>query len=122
MFGNINNLKDNLSNIFDVVAIDDPELVVQRTNTATIFLGNIKPDPLTVSRERYTGGVSIMFSIPGTGFDPYSEADSKIKELRPFLEQSFSYYEISKIYVSYERKTRRLFIMLEINATWEEVI
>ena len=119
MFDKLRQLLEKLSAIFDEATVDD-DRVLQKENTATLFVDEITPQPLTFQRKRYTGKFAVMFSFKGSGMDVYDVADQKIDEIETACDEVFSEYSFSRLHFSYVRNLSRLFVMIEMTTSWEE--
>jgi len=111
MLEKLNALVASLQSLFDEVAIAD-DTVLQKSNTATVFVEKVNVSYLTSTRKRLQGRVGVIWNVPGAGNEVFSAADTK-------LEQMLSFAEIEEVQFSYVENLRKLFVYTRILLEWE---
>jgi hypothetical protein len=103
----------NQLTFFDSVGFFD-DSVLQKPNTATLFLERIQYTPLTFSRVRATGRLSIIFRVDGNGDTVLETAEGKLSQISQVLSDNFETFMLSDVQFAYVNNLKALFCYLAI--------
>lgn len=111
----LNKIQELISRIdfFDSISMYSDD-VLQKPNSAVVFLDRIQYEPLTSSRVRAKGTISIIFRVNGSGEEVLNKAEEKIIQLEDLVKTQFAYFTLRDLQFAYQANLKSLFCYLVV--------
>lgn len=114
MLDKMREFADNLT-FFDSVSFFDDQ-VLQKNNTASIFLERVQYEPLTFSRIRSKATMSIIFRTDGDGTTALNTAEQRLSQISQVLANLFASFLLQNVQFAYVSNLKSLFcyVIIEV--------